>query len=304
MADSRLKHLAAAWPQLVELDVPMSEHTTFRIGGPADALAVPTTIPELKELLQFCAKQQLPIMVIGRGSNLLVRDGGLRAVVIKIADAMSTVALKEDGLQAEAGISLAALSRTAASAGFGGLEFASGIPGTLGGALMMNAGAYGGTMQDVVQQVTALDSVGNEHVLSAEELDFGYRHSALLQRQLIAVSARLRLPEQDPMISKQIMADLANRRREKQPIHLPSAGSVFKRPPGHYAGALIQQAGLMGKRIGGAEVSTLHAGFIVNIGGATAADVESLIQHVQQTVYDKFGVWLETEVRIVGEKVG
>jgi UDP-N-acetylmuramate dehydrogenase len=169
---------------------------------------------------------------------------------------------------------------------------------------MMNAGAYGGTMQDVVQQVTALDSVGNEHVLSAEELDFGYRHSALLQRQLIAVSARLRLPEQDPMISKQIMADLANRRREKQPIHLPSAGSVFKRPPGHYAGALIQQAGLMGKRIGGAEVSTLHAGFIVNIGGATAADVESLIQHVQQTVYDKFGVWLETEVRIVGEKVG
>lgn len=282
----------------------MSEHTTFRIGGPADALAVPTTIPELKDLLRFCAQQELPIMVIGRGSNLLVRDGGLRAVVIKIADAMSTVALTDNGLSAEAGISLAALSRTAASAGLGGLEFASGIPGTLGGALMMNAGAYGGNMQDVVEQVTALDMNGQEYVLSAAELDFGYRHSALQDRRLIAVSAQLCLPEQDPMVSKQIMADLAAKRREKQPIHLPSAGSVFKRPPGHYAGALIQQAHLMGKRIGGAEVSTLHAGFIVNIGGASAADVENLIHHVQKTVYNQSGVRLETEVRIIGESLG
>ncbi len=282
----------------------MSEHTTFRIGGPADALAVPTTIPELKDLLRFCAQQELPIMVIGRGSNLLVRDGGLRAVVIKIADAMSTVALTDNGLSAEAGISLAALSRTAASAGLGGLEFASGIPGTLGGALMMNAGAYGGNMQDVVEQVTALDMNGQEYVLSAAELDFGYRHSALQDRRLIAVSAQLCLPEQDPMVSKQTMADLAAKRREKQPIHLPSAGSVFKRPPGHYAGALIQQAHLMGKRIGGAEVSTLHAGFIVNIGGASAADVENLIHHVQKTVYNQSGVRLETEVRIIGESLG
>lgn len=301
MAEKRLEQLAAAFPGIVELGVPMSQHTTFRIGGPADALAVPSTVSELQQLLIFCREQQLPILVIGRGSNLLVRDKGLRAVVVKIADALSVVTLHEDGLSAEAGISLAALARTAVEAGFGGLEFASGIPGTLGGAVMMNAGAYDGTMQDVTVQVTALDPAGNEHVLAADELDFGYRHSALLDRKLIAVSARLRLPAQAPEIGKRLMADLAARRRERQPLHLPSAGSVFKRPPGHYAGALIQQAGLMGTRIGGAEVSTLHAGFIVNVGDATAADVETLIRHVQTTVQEKFGVMLETEVRIIGE---
>lgn len=301
MSDKRLKQLAMTFPGLVELAVPMSQHTTFRIGGPADALAVPTSIPELQQLLQFCHQQQLPIEVIGRGSNLLVRDKGLRAVVIKIADALSTVTLQADGLVAEAGISLAALTRTAVEAGFGGLEFASGIPGTLGGAVMMNAGAYGGAMQDVVEQVWAVDAAGEAYVLLADELDFGHRHSALLDRHLIAVKAKLRLPPQDPMTGKQVMADLAARRREKQPLHLPSAGSVFKRPPGHYAGALIQQSGLMGKRIGGAEVSTLHAGFIVNVGNATATDVESLIRHVQATVREKFGVMLETEVRIIGE---
>ena len=301
MSDKRLEQLADAFPGIVELSVPMSRHTTFRIGGPADALAVPSTVSELQQLLAFCHEQQLPILVIGRGSNLLVRDKGLRAVVIKIADALSVVTLNEDGLSAEAGISLAALARTAVEAGFGGFEFASGIPGTLGGAVMMNAGAYGGTMQDVTEQVTVLDVLGREHLLSAAELDFGYRHSALLDRNLIAVAAKLRLPAQAPELGKQLMADLAARRREKQPLQLPSAGSVFKRPPGHYAGALIQQAGLMGKRIGGAEVSTLHAGFIVNVGGATAADVEALIQHVQATVQEKFGVTLETEVRIIGE---
>jgi UDP-N-acetylmuramate dehydrogenase len=296
--------MAMLWtefPRLVTLDEPMSKHTSFRIGGPADALVVPTTISELQQVLRFCHREQLPTVVIGNGSNLLVRDRGIRAVVIKLAGALSTVTLTKTGMIAEAGISLAALARTAVEAELGGLEFAAGIPGSLGGAVMMNAGAYGGQMQDVVERVFAMDQSGQEHLLKRDELDFGYRHSALQDRCLIAVKVELRLQHQDPAKSQAIIADLAARRREKQPLHLPSAGSVFKRPPGHYAGALIQQAGLMGKRIGGAEVSTRHAGFIVNVGNATAADVENLIHHVQATVAERFGVELETEVQIIGE---
>ena len=304
MSTESLGKLVAAFPGMVKLDEPMSLHTSFRIGGPADALVTPTTIPELKQVLRFCQEYQLPFVVIGNGSNLLIRDGGIRAVVIKIAGAMSTVTLTATGLIVEAGISLAAVARTAVEAGLGGLEFAAGIPGSLGGAVMMNAGAYGGEMRDVVERVWALDSFGWEHVLAKEQLEFGYRHSALMERHLIATKVELCLSARDPAESQALIVDLAARRREKQPLQLPSAGSVFKRPPGHYAGALIQQAGLMGKRIGGAEVSTLHAGFIVNAGNATAADVENLIHHVQATVLQKFGVSLETEVRIMGEKCG
>lgn len=301
MSTESLGRLVAEFPGMVKLDEPMSRHTSFRIGGPADALVTPTTIPELKQVLRFCQEYQLPTVVIGNGSNLLVKDSGIRAVVIKIAGAMSTVTLTATGLIAEVGISLASLARTAVEAGLGGLEFAAGIPGSLGGAVMMNAGAYGGEMRDVVKQVWAFDVHGDEHVLTKEQLDFGYRHSALMDRQLIAAKVELCLPDKDPIESQAIIADLAARRREKQPLQLPSAGSVFKRPPGHYAGALIEQAGLMGKRIGGAEVSTLHAGFIVNVGNATAADVEELIRLVQATVLQRFGVSLETEVRVIGE---
>lgn len=302
MTDEILRRLQAAFPEAVHLHEPMSRHTTFDIGGPADALVVPRTIEELQQVVQFCGEHELPIFVMGNGSNLLVRDRGIRAVVIKVAGAMSTVTLTEEGMEAEAGISLAALARAAVDASLGGLEFAAGIPGTLGGAVLMNAGAYGGEMKDVIARVWAMDYAGQLHEFQAEELNFGYRHSALQGKELIVVKAALRLQPQDPDTSQAIIADLAARRRAKQPLHLPSAGSTFKRPPGHYAGALIQDAGLKGKRIGGAEVSTLHAGFVVNVGGATAADVEQLIYHVQETVHEKFGVRLEPEVRIVGEK--
>lgn len=303
MTTEVLQQLQALFPQAVKLEEPLSAHTSFRIGGPAAALAIPQSLDDLRQMLSFCRQHALPLMVMGNGSNLLVRDGGIRAVVIKIAGAMSTVVLTADGLVAEAGISLAALAHTAAEAGYGGLEFAAGIPGSLGGAVIMNAGAYGGEMKDVIEKVVAVDYEGREHHFTVDELGLGYRSSRLQGEELIVVQVTLRLPRQEPAVSRALMADYAQRRRSKQPLHLPSGGSVFKRPPGHYAGSLIEKAGLKGKRIGGAEVSPLHAGFIVNVGGATADDVERLIVHIQETVAAKFGVQLEPELRIVGERL-
>ncbi len=302
MTNEILEQLQAEFPHAVRLGELMQNHTSFRLGGPALALAIPNSIDELKGILAFCQEQQLPLFVMGNGSNLLVRDGGIRAVVVKISGAMSTVVLTEQGMEAEAGISLSALAHTAVEAGLGGLEFAAGIPGSLGGGVIMNAGAYGGEMKDVVAHVIALDYRGQEHRFDNEQLHFGYRKCALQGQDLIVAQVGLRLREQDPAISRALIIDYNERRRSKQPLHLPSAGSVFKRPPGQFAGQLIEQAGLKGKRIGGAEVSSLHAGFIVNVGRATAKDVEDLIRHVQQVVADKFGVHLETELRIVGEE--
>lgn len=302
MTNEILEKLQAEVPHAVRLGESMQNHTSFRLGGPAAALAIPNSVAELQEILAFCRRQTLPIFIMGNGSNLIVRDGGIRAVVIKISGALSTVVLTEQGMEAEAGISLSALAHTAVDAGLGGLEFAAGIPGSLGGGVMMNAGAYGGEMRDVVTHVVALDYAGQEHYFDNEQLQFGYRKCALQGRDLIVAQVGLRLQEQDPAISRALIADYSERRRTKQPLQLPSAGSVFKRPPGYYAGQLIEEAGLKGKRIGGAEVSPLHAGFIVNVGNATAKDVEDLIQHVQQVVATKSGVHLETEVRIVGEK--
>ncbi len=303
MENKVLQELQAEFPHVIRLGEPMQDHTSFRLGGPAAAMAIPNSIKQLQDILVFCRAHKLPIFIMGNGSNLLVRDGGIRAVVIKIAGAMSTVTLTEAGMEAEAGISLSALAHTAVEAGLGGLEFAAGIPGTLGGAVVMNAGAYGGEMKDVVDFVLALDYEGREHRFNANEMNFGYRQSAIQGKELIVVKVGLRLPEQDPAVSRALISDYNARRRAKQPLHLPSAGSVFKRPPGHYAGQLIEEAGLKGKRIGGAQVSPMHAGFIVNVGNATASDVEALIRHVQETVAAKFGVRLETEVRIVGESI-
>ncbi len=304
MTKEILEQLQAEYPHAVRLHESMQNHTSFRLGGPADALAIPHSLEELRGILAFCGRHELPIFVMGNGSNLLVRDGGIRAVVIKISGALSTIRLTEYGLEAEAGISLSAVAHAAVDAGLGGLEFAAGIPGTLGGGVMMNAGAYGGEMKDVVRHVIALDYDGQEHCFSNEDLQFGYRKCYLQGRDLIVAKVGLNLREQDPNVSRALIADYNQRRREKQPLHLPSAGSVFKRPPGHYAGQLIEEAGLKGKRIGGAEVSTMHAGFIVNVGNATARDVEDLIHYVQQEVFAKFSVHLEPEVRIVGEYYG
>ena len=299
MTNEILEQLKAEYPHAVSLNESMQNHTSFRLGGPAAALAIPNTIAELQGILAFCRQHQLPIFVMG---NLIVRDGGIRAVVIKISGALSTVVLTEHGIEAEAGISLSALAHAAVEAGLGGLEFAAGIPGSLGGGVIMNAGAYGGEMKDVVAQVMALDYAGQEQYFDNEQLQFGYRKCYLQGRELIIVKVSLHLKEQDPAISRALIADYNQRRRNKQPLQLPSAGSIFKRPPGHYAGQLIEAAGLKGARIGGAEVSPMHAGFIVNVGNATAKDVEGLIHHVQEVVAAKFGVHLETEARLVGEE--
>lgn len=301
MTKEILEQLQAEFPHAVRLGEYMQNHTSFRLGGPAAALAIPSSIEELRGILAFCQGRELPLFVMGNGSNLIVRDGGIEAVVIKISGALSTVVLTEQGLEAEAGISLSAVAHTAVDAALGGLEFAAGIPGSLGGGVMMNAGAYGGEMKDVVSHVVALDYAGQEHHFTSEELEFGYRKCSLQGRDLIVVKVGLQLQEQDPAVSRALIADYNQRRRTKQPLQLPSAGSVFKRPPGYYAGKLIEDAGLKGKRIGGAEVSPMHAGFIVNVGNATAKDVEDLISHIQREVAAQFGVHLETEVRRVGK---
>jgi len=286
----------------LSLNEPMSRHTSFRIGGPADALFVPRDANELKRALQCAQELSVPVTVIGNGSNLLVRDGGVRGLVIKLAGTMDYVYVTDTRVTAGCGVLLSTLAHVAVEAGLKGLEFAAGIPGTLGGALSMNAGAYDGEMKDVVVLVRALTCAGEDVELRGAELGFGYRHSALKAHTLVAVEAALSLTVGDKEVSRARVAELNRLRREKQPIALPSAGSVFKRPPGFYAGRLIEDAGLKGCRVGDAEVSTLHAGFIVNVGNATARDVLDLIFHVQSRVLEQSGVLLEPEIRIVGEE--
>lgn len=290
-------------PGRVSTDEPMAKHTTFRIGGPADALVTPHNNDELKRVIRFAAEEGLPAMVIGRGSNLLVRDGGIRGMVIKMSGGFVEVKAEGSRLTAGAGVQLVTLARKAAALELTGLEFASGIPGSLGGALVMNAGAYDGEMKDVVEWVDVMDSGGRVKQLTAGEMGFSYRHSGLQETGDVALRAGLVLKPGEPQAIEARMKELAERRQTKQPLTLPSAGSVFRRPPGHYAGPLIEESGLKGTRVGGAEVSTLHANFIVNAGGATAADVLGLIEHVRQTVHARSGVWLEPEVRVVGEDV-
>jgi len=280
---------------------PMSRHTSFRIGGPADAFFIPRDAHELKRALQMAQEMGISVTVIGNGSNLLVRDGGIRGLVIKLSGTLDYVHVLGNILRAGAGVLLSTLVHVAVEAGLTGLEFTTGIPGTLGGALSMNAGTFDGEMKDVTSQVRVLTMMGEEIELKGEELDFGYRHSALKDKNLVAVEATLALAPGDKEASLARIAELHRLRRERQPIALPSAGSVFKRPPGRFAGQMIEQAGLKGYRIGDAEVSALHAGFIVNVGNAAARDVLDLIFHVQSKVCEQSGIWLEPEVRIIGE---
>jgi UDP-N-acetylmuramate dehydrogenase len=260
-------------------------------------------VEELQQILQLQREQAIACFLMGNGSNLLIRDGGIRGLVIVLADRFSSV-IQESTVQikAQAGVRLGALARFAWQKGLGGLEFASGIPGTLGGAVTMNAGAYGGEMQQVIESVTAINHEGELFTFNGEEMDFGYRHSRIMEEDLIVVEATLKLVPKEPQEIKAYMDDLAERRRSKQPIQYPSAGSFFKRPPGNFAGALIEQAGLKGTRVGDAQVSELHAGFIINLGEATAKDVLQLKELVQQRVFEQSGILLEPEVRIVGEE--
>ena len=282
----------------------LADFTSFQFGGPADLLAEPSTATEIVRLVQYANQNGLPYLVIGKGSNLIVRDGGIRGLVIVLADRYSRIELlTQTTIRAEAGARLIALARFAYEQGLSGLEFACGIPGSLGGAVAMDAGAYGGEMKQVVQQVTALDRTGQIIQLSNREMNFSYRHSTALEQQLIVLSAELELTAKDPAEIKAQMDDLSAKRRSKQPLQYPSAGSVFKRPPGNFAGPLIEQAGLKGYRIGDAQVSELHAGFIINLGHATASDVLQLIQYIQSTVLRQSGIWLEPEIQIIGEEI-
>lgn len=297
------KELSSVIPEKQLLkDEPMKSHTSFRIGGPADLMVLPSEIRHIRHTLKVCQKWNVPFMVMGNGSNLLVRDKGIRGVVIKIANTFNGIWVEGCTIRAQSGAFLSTLSKKALQAELKGLEFASGIPGTLGGAIVMNAGAYGGEMKDIVVRAKVMDAQGNEFCLSNAELEFGYRTSYVQKKGLIVLEAELALSPGKYEDIKAIISELTRRRQEKQPLSLPSAGSVFMRPPGYFAGKLIEEAGLKGFRVGDAQVSEKHAGFIVNVGNATAKDVLTLIEVIQQKVRERYGVELEPEIKIVGEE--
>ena len=284
------------------VNAPMSEHTTLKLGGPADYLVFPRSAEEINALFAEAGAYNLPVTVIGHGSNLLVLDGGIRGLVICIGKNMRTITREGNMITAQAGAMLGSVAVEAAEAGLSGLEFASGIPGTVGGGVTMNAGAYNGEMSQVDKTVKALSPGGKEIVLSREEMDFSYRHSAVTEKNLIVTEATFELQPGDPATIRAKMSELNARRAEKQPLDVPSAGSTFKRPEGFFAAALIDQCGLKGYSIGGARVSMKHAGFLVNTGNSSK-DFYDLMQKVQQIVEERVGVKLEPEIRILGEEL-
>lgn len=285
----------------VFVDERMDRHTTFRIGGPADFFVVPETPCMLSEVVQFCRKRQVPFYILGNGSNLLVGDRGYRGVIIQIFKNMNAIQIEGEEIRAQAGAMLSVIAKQALFHSLKGFEFASGIPGTLGGAVMMNAGAYGGEMKDIVESVTVLTPEGGVVMLSNDEMEFGYRTSMVEKKSYIVLEAVLKLERGVQEEIRQRMEELKERRTSKQPLDLPSAGSTFKRPEGYFAGKLIMDAGLRGFAVGGAQVSEKHCGFVVNRGGATAADVRELMKQVNERVQSRFGVALEPEVKMLGE---
>ena len=284
----------------VALDEPMSKHTSFRIGGPADLFVTPDDIDELRDVIAACRAAGVPHFVLGCGSDLLVADEGYRGVIVSCTKGLVNVAIDGETMACQAGVPLREASEMACELGLSGLEFACGIPGSVGGACFMNAGAYGGCVADVLESVRCLMPDGTQQSLPVEELALGYRASRVRDEGLVVLSATFRLHESDQDDIRARMDDFTQRRRKKQPLELPSAGSTFKRPEGHFAGKLISDAGLKGYAHGGASISTKHAGFVVNNGGATAADVHAVIRHVQDEVERQFGVRLEPELRFLG----
>lgn len=279
---------------------PMYRHTTFQIGGPAEVFVQPRNLGAFMTALQAARESGLPLTVIGRGSNLLVRDEGVPGVVLCTCG-MNGVRVEGRRVIAEAGATMAQLAQAALHAGLTGAEFAAGIPGTVGGGVFMNAGAYDGEMSGIVTRSVYMDEDGGSRALSGAEQAFGYRTSIYKQHpEWVIIEAECLLKPGDPAEIRAKMDDFARRRREKQPLNFPSAGSTFKRPEGYFAGRLIEGAGLKGASVGGAQVSEKHAGFVINHGGATCADVTALIEHIQKTVFDRFGVHLECEVRTIG----
>lgn len=283
-------------------DAPMKKYTSFKCGGNASVLIIPDSLDNLNRIIEFSYSKNVKPFIIGNGSNLLVTDKGINGVVVKIGSKLSDIKLvDETTIYCEAGASLKSLCMFALENSLSGLEFAYGIPGTLGGAVYMNAGAYGGEMKDVLYSVNHIDSDGKSGTLEKENLQLGYRHSAYTDNGFVITSAVMKLTKADKKDIKEAMDDKLQRRKDKQPLEYPSAGSTFKRPEGYFAGALIQDCGLKGYTVGGAQVSEKHAGFVINKGGATSTDVITLISDVQRIVKEKHGVTLETEVKIVGE---
>lgn len=283
------------------LDEPMSKHTTFRIGGPSDYFVLPKSIEEVKNVTALCKEMKIPFYVLGNGSNLLVSDAGFRGVIIQIYKNMNRIEAEGDVIRAQAGALLSKIAGEALRNELTGFEFASGIPGTLGGAVVMNAGAYGGEMKDVLLEVTVLTGEGEVKVLKKEELDLGYRTSVVSKKGYIALEAVIGLKKGNVEEIRTVMEDLKERRTTKQPLEYPSAGSTFKRPEGYFAGKLIQDTGLRGFSVGGAQVSEKHCGFVINKDHATAKDVVELMQEVSDRVEAKFGVPLEPEVKKLGD---
>ncbi|MBR2215956.1 MAG: UDP-N-acetylmuramate dehydrogenase [Selenomonadaceae bacterium] len=280
----------------------MKNHTTFKIGGPVDYLLFPTSLAEVQAVVRLLKDYAIPYVILGNGSNVLVLDKGVRGAIINFQEGFAGIRREGNHLLAEAGALLKDVAGFAAAEGLSGLEFAVGIPGSIGGAVFMNAGAYGGEMKDVVSAVRSVSPDGEVTRLEAEELGLGYRRSVFQENEHVICEVELSLKPGNKEDIVAQMADFTQRRENKQPLEMPSAGSTFKRPKGYYAGTLIDQTGLKGFRVGGAQVSEKHAGFVVNAGGATAADVLALIDEVQKRVYDAHGVKLYPEVRIIGSR--
>ena len=284
----------------IKKNEPMKNHTSFKVGGPADLLLLPQTKEELQKVLTICRESTKPFYIMGNGSNLIVRDGGYRGIIIK-TKALNRVWAAGETITAQAGISLKALADFALENSLTGLEFASGIPGTLGGAVTMNAGAYDGEMKNVIKSIEVITADGSFKTIPADACAFGYRSSILQKKPWVLVGVNLILKKGEAQTIKEKMNDLNTRRRTKQPLDYPSAGSTFRRPEGYFAGKLIQDAGFKGRSVGGAQVSEKHSGFVINKGGATADDILALITLIQTGVHQQFGVDLKTEVIVIGE---
>ncbi|VYU60098.1 UDP-N-acetylmuramate dehydrogenase [Clostridium tertium] len=284
----------------VIVDAEMKNYVHFRVGGPADILLIPEKKDQVVRTIEICKNNNIPYFVVGNGSNLLVKDGGIKGVVIKLNE-VKNITVQDEIVEAECGAMLKDVSNEALKSSLAGFEFACGIPGTIGGAVFMNAGAYDGEIAHIIESAEVIDNNGEIKVLSNEELELGYRSSIVMKKNYIVLSARFKLKHGEVRKIKEIVDDLTNKRESKQPLEYPSAGSTFKRPVGYYAGKLIQDAGLKGYRIGGAAVSEKHSGFVINKNNATAKDILDLIAHIQSEVKNKFDVDLHPEVRIIGE---
>ena len=299
--DQELKKILTS--SIVKVDEPLYKYTYTETGGAADIYVEAGSVDDTAAVIRFAKENNLPVTYLGNGSNIIIRDGGIRGIVVSLLN-LNKISVDGVTLVAESGAAIIDASQTALQHELSGLEFACGIPGSVGGAVYMNAGAYGGEVKDCLKHVTAINEMGDFVTLTLDELELGYRTSRVQTEHLVVVSAEFELSDNKNHDEiKAVMDDLTEKRESKQPLEYPSCGSVFQRPPGNFAGKLIQDAGLQGHRIGGVEVSKKHAGFMVNVDGGSASDYEDLIHHVQDTIQDEFGVVLHREVRIIGDKL-